>query len=151
MTPYLNLWTRIEWTQNPARTTHREWLPREENELNVKHRVKLEHWPRLPPSNRYYYVERNTRTRIPETILAQKRYTGISIDEVANLIALKDTKSLNKIAQARRLEGTYIARIAVDTEGVGLSLIISTKNIQATESKPIKQTMGIHWGSETSL
>ena len=61
----------------------------------------------------------------------------MSADEVANLIAQKDTDSLNKIAQARRLEGTDIARIVVDTEGVGLCLI-STKKIQATESKPIK-------------
>ena len=52
----------------------------------------------------------------------------MSVDEVANLIAQKDTGSLNKIAQARRLEETDIARIKVDTKGVGLCLI-STKKI----------------------
>ena len=88
-------------------------------------------------SDRYYYEERTIHTRNPDTILARKRYTSMSADAVATLIAQKDTESLNKLAQARRLEGTDIARITVDTEGVGLCLI-STKKIQATESKPIK-------------
>ena len=90
-----------------------------------------------PPSDRYYYEERTTHTRNPDTILVRKRYTSMSADAVATLIAQKDTESLNKLAQARRLEGTDIARITVDTEGVGLCLI-SPKKIQATESKPIK-------------
>ena len=113
--------------------------------VNTKRRKRTQHQTpiktgtlaKITPSDRYYYEERITRTQNFDTILARKRYTSMSTDEVANLITLKDTEALNKLAQARRLEGTDFARITVDTEGVGLCLI-STKKIQATESKPIK-------------
>ena len=105
--------------------------PRDKNELNIKHHLRLEHWSKI-----HHLTVTIMRKGLPV------QYWHGSDTPVCPPMQLPPSllkKTLNpfKLAQARHLEGTAIARITVDTEGVGLCLI-STKKIQGTESKPIK-------------
>ena len=65
------------------------------------------------------------------------RPSRVTEAQIKDMVALMDTRGLNELAVARKLEGVDKAEIAVDPDGFGLCLL-STKTIHASATKPRK-------------